>query len=94
MLAHEKTWNQKKKLHYIIELLAKIERHKDGKMHPEPRKSVTTRDMALKNITDGGPWLIQKMWIEHRAAFVERFWLKRATPVNTSPARGNRPSGR
>ena len=65
--------------------------HEDGSK--SKRKSATTGDMALKNIIAGGPQMIQKVRIEHRAVFVKLFVLKRATLARPNPTTAESHSG-
>ena len=74
-------------------IVAKCCRHTDCQMWPGQRKSATTCEIALKNIIAGISWLNQTVEIEHRAAFVERISLKRATPARPHPTPAKSPFG-
>ena len=78
MLAHENAWKYTNLLHEHFQNFVKCGCHTDDQVQPRQRKSAITGDMALTTIIAGSPWLIQRIRIEYRAAFVERFLLKRA----------------
>ena len=75
-----------KRVHGNCRCCAKMLRHTGCQLGPEQLKSATTCDTALKHIIAGTPWLIPKVGIEYRAAFVERLLQKRASPTLTNPA--------